>query len=170
MEIAVNPRSSNTGSNTGSKTSSNSGSNNWRAQRNELRGRMSALLCCELLPLPEVEHAALCTTFKLALAAYLTSGSHIFRRARRHIHRQRNAERRKLLIHLLIRIDESSSRLAALCNSSPDDAHHKASFCNDLVGCCRLLQLRFVLEEQLHDVLQESTLYERGKYRILSSF
>jgi regulator of sigma D len=141
--------------------------NQWRTQHHELRRQLSALLCCELLPLPEVEHATLRATFNHTLAAYLATGSQVLRRVWQQCHRQRDPVRRKLLLHLLTHIEESTSRVLACSAHCTGNDHNKASFYTALAGCCRQLQLRFVLEEQLLEVLQEYPPPERRKYRKL---
>lgn len=127
----------------------------WRAQRSELRRQLSALLCSELMPLPAAEHATLCATVNVTLTAYLATGSQVLHRAWQQCHRQRDAARHRLLLHLLTHIEGSSSHILAfgtLCAGSDP----KASFYSALAGCCRQLLLRFVLEEQLLEVLQEA--------------
>lgn len=143
--------------------------NQWRAQRHELRRQLSALLCCELLPLPEVEHASLCAIFNQTLTIYLATGSQVLRRVRKQCHRQRDPVRHKLLLHLLTHIEKSTPRVASLCTLCTRNDHHTASLYTALAGCCRQLQLRFVLEEQLLEVLQEYLPLERRKYRKLPS-
>jgi len=138
---------------------------NLRAQRNELRLQLSALLCCELLPVPESDHATLCATVNHTLASYLATGTQMLGRIRQQSHWQHDPVRRRLLSHLLTHIDASSPRVFAFSRYCSGRHCQKPSFYAALAVCCRQIQLRFVLEEQLLEVLHEYPPYSHRQGR-----